>query len=145
MSSQENKAIARRWSEDLWSKGELAVADEIVAPTYVRHDPGDPFIAEGPAGVKRLVMGLRAQMPDLHITIEDVIAEGNKVVTRYTGTGTVTGEFMGRAFTGKQIRVSAIQIFRMVDGKIVESWANRDDLGLMQQLGVVSRSGPVSQ
>src|SRR5215472_6561519 len=136
MSSEENKAIARRWSEDLWSKGELAVADEIVAPTYVRHDPGDPFAVEGSEGVKRLVGGARALMPDLHITIEDVIAERDQVVSRYTVTGTVTGEFMGRAFTGKQTRVSAIQIFCVVDGKIVESWANRDDLGIMQQLGL---------
>jgi len=102
MSSEENKAIARRWSEELWSKGELAIADEIVAPNYVRHDPGDPFEVEGPEGVKRLVGGARALMPDLYITIDDVIAEGDKVVSRYTGTGTVTGEFMGRAFTEKQ-------------------------------------------
>ncbi len=140
MSTEEHKAIARRWSEELWSKGAFAVADEIIAPTYVRHDPGDPFAAEGPEGVKLLVMGLRAQMPDLHITIEDMIAEGDQVVSRYTATGTVTGGFMGRAPTGKQTRATAIQIFRIVDGKIVESWANRDDLGLLQQLGVVPLS-----
>ncbi len=144
MSSEENKAIARRWSEELWSKGELAVADEIVAPNYVRHDPGDPFIVEGSEGVKRLVGGARSLMPDLHITIEDVIAEGDKVVSRYTATGTVTGEFMGRAFTGKETRATAIQIFRIVDGKIVESWANRDDLGLAQQLGLVPAPGQAS-
>jgi steroid delta-isomerase-like uncharacterized protein len=144
MSSEENKAIARRWSEELWSKGELAVADEIVAPNYVRHDPGDPFSAEGPEGVKRLVRGLRDLMPDLHITIEDMIAEGDKVVTRYTSTGTDTGGFMGRPPTGKQGKVTAIQIFRIVDGKSVESWANRDDLGWMQQLGVVPTPGQAS-
>lgn len=145
MSTEENKVIARRWSEELWSKGDLAVADEIVAPNYVRHDPGDPFAAEGPEDVKRLVTGLRALMPDLHITIEDVIAERDKVVSRYTATGTVTGEFMGRAFTGKQTRATAIQIFRIVDGKIVESWANRDDLGVLQQLGLVPVPGQASQ
>ncbi len=144
MSSEENKAIARRWSEELWSKGELAVADEIVAANYVRHDPGDPFSAEGPQGVKRLVGGLRALIPDLHITIEDMIAEGDKVVTRYTGTGTDTGGFMGRPPTGKQTKVTAIQIFRIINGKIVESWANRDDLGFMQQLGVIPAPGQAS-
>jgi steroid delta-isomerase-like uncharacterized protein len=144
MSTEENKAIARRWSEELWSKGDLAVADEIVAANYVRHDPGDPFVAEGPEGVKRLVKGLRAQMPDLHITIEDLVAEGDKVVSRYTGTGTVTGEFMGKTFTGKQTKATAIQIFRIVDGKIVESWTNRDDLGVLQQLGVIPAPGQAS-
>ncbi len=144
MSTEENKAIARRWSEELWSKGDLAVADEIVASNYVRHDPGDPFSAEGPEGVKRLVGMVRAQVPNLHITIEDVIAEGNKVVTRYTVTGTDTIGFRGRPPTGKQTKVTAIQIFRIADGKIVESWANRDDLGLMQQHGVIPMPGQVS-
>ncbi len=144
MSSEENKAIARRWSEELWSKGELAVADEIVAPNYVRHDPGDPFAVEGPEGVKRLVGGMHALISDGQIIIEDMIAEGDKVVSRYTATGTDTGGFMGRAPTGKQVTFMAIQIFRIVDGKIVESWANRDDLGLMQQLGVVPAPGQAS-
>ena len=144
MSTEENKAIARRWSEELWSKGDLAVADEIVAANYVRHDPGDPFAAKGPEDVKRLVMGLRAQMPDLHITIEDLVAEGDKVVSRYTATGTHTGEFEGRAPTGKQTKATAIQIFRIVDGKVVESWTNRDDLGVLQQLGVIPAPGQAS-
>lgn len=138
MSTEENKAIARRWSEELFNQGNLVIADEIVAPTYRRHDPGDPFAVEGPEGVKRLVSMLRAQMPDLHITIEDVIAEGDKVVTRYTTAATDTSGFNGSAPTGKQGKATAIQIFHMVDGKIVESWANRDDLGLLQQRGVVS-------
>jgi predicted ester cyclase len=82
-------------------------------------------------------MGLRAQLPDLHITIEDLIAEGDKVVSRYVGTGTRTSEFVGTEVTGKQTRTTAIQIFRIVEGKIVESWANRDDLGVWRQLGLV--------
>jgi len=126
MSLEENKAIVRRWSEELFNQGNLVVADEIVAPTYRRHDPGDPFAVEGPEGVKRLVSILRAQVPDLHITLEDVIAEGDKVVTRYTVA-------KGKA--------SAIQIFHLADGMIVESWANRDDLGLLLQRGVVSFTG----
>lgn len=123
MSTEENKAIVRRWSEELFNQGHLEVADEIVAPTYRRHDPGDPFVVEGPEDLKRLVCMLRAHVPDLHINVEDVIAEGDKVVTRYTGAlGTLSG----------------IQIFRLVDGKIVESWANRDDLGALRQRGVIS-------
>lgn len=141
MSTEENKAIARRWSEELFNQGDLVVADEIVAPTYRRHDPGASFAVEGPEGVKRLVSMLRAQMPDLHIIIEDVIAEGDKVVTRYTNTTTDTSGFNGSAPTGKQSKVTAIQIFHMVDGKIVESWVNRDDLGVLLQRSVVSLPG----
>ncbi len=118
MSTEENKAIVRRWSEELFNEGHLAVADEIVAPTYHRHDPGDPYAVEGPEDVKRLVSMLRTLNPDLHISVEEVIAERDKVVTRYT------------LAAGK---ISAIQIFRLSDGKIVESWANRDDLGLLRQ------------
>jgi steroid delta-isomerase-like uncharacterized protein len=144
MPTEENKAIARRWSEELWSTGNLAVADKLVAPNYVRHDPGDLFSVEGPEGVKRLVERIRARQPDLHILIEDMIAEGDRVVTRYTVTGTDTGGFMGRAPTGKQTKATGIQIFRIVDGKIVESWANRDDLGVLQQLGLVPAPGQAS-
>lgn len=126
MSTEENKAIVRRWSEELFNQGNLEVADEIVAPTYRRHDPGDPFAVEGPEDLKRLVSMLRAQVPDLHISVEDVIAEGDKVVTRYTLA---------------QGKSSGIQIFYLVDGRIVESWANRDDLGLLRQRGVISFNG----
>jgi steroid delta-isomerase-like uncharacterized protein len=142
MSTEENKAIARRWNEELWGKGDLTVADEIVAPDYVRHDPGDPFAAEGPEDVKRLVRTVRDAVSDFRIIIEDVIAEGDKVVSRYTATSTDTRGVFGRPPTGKQVRVSAIQIFRFADGKIAESWANRDDLGMLQQLGVLPAPGP---
>jgi steroid delta-isomerase-like uncharacterized protein len=131
----ENTALVRRWSEELWNEGNLAVADEIVAPDYVRHDPGDPFPACGPADVKHLVSGLRAMLPDLVITVEDVIAAGDRVVTRYTASGTDSNGFMGHPATGRTIRAAAIQIFRIVDGKIAESWAVRDDLGVLRQLG----------
>ena len=88
MSTEENKAVARRWSEELWGQGVLAVADEIVAPDYVRHDAGDPFPARGPEVVKRIVKMLREMFPDLRIAVEDVIAEDEKVVVRYTGIAT---------------------------------------------------------
>ena len=136
-----NKATVRRWSEELWGRGNLAVADEIVAPDYVRHDPGDPFPARGPEDVKRLVSMLRAMLPDLRIEVEDMIAEGDKVVSRYTGVATDTVGFMGRPPTGKAIRAAAIQIFRLAGGKIVESWAVRDDLGTLRQLGHLPPAG----
>ena len=136
-----NKAIARRWSEELWSRGNLAVADEIIAPDYERHDPGDPFPAKGPADVKRIVQMLRSMLPDFHIEVDAIIAEGDFVVSRYTATATDTVGYLGMAPTGKSIRTQAIQIFRFSNGKIVESWAARDDLGTLRQLGHLPAPG----
>jgi steroid delta-isomerase-like uncharacterized protein len=137
MPTEENKAVARRWSEELWGRGNLSVADEIIARDYVRHDSGDPFPARGPEDVKRIVTMLRAMLPDLRIEVEDQIAEGDKVVSRYTALATDTRGYMGRPPTGKAIRTAAIQIFRFSEGKIVESWAVRDDLGTLRQLGAL--------
>jgi len=139
--TERNKAVALRWSEELWGKGQLAVADEIVAPDYVRHDPGDPFPAQGPGDVKRIVGMLRAMLPDLRIEVEAVIAEGDFVVSRYTATATDTVGYMGMPPTGKTIRTPAIQIFRFANGRIVESWAARDDLGTLRQLGQLPARG----
>lgn len=135
MSIEQNKATARRWSEELWGRGNLAVADEIIAPDYIRHDPGDPFPARGPGDVKRIVTMLRTMLPDFRIEVEAMVAEGDMVVSRYTATATDTNGYMGMPATGKSIRTPAIQIFRFANGKIVESWAARDDLGTLRQLG----------
>jgi steroid delta-isomerase-like uncharacterized protein len=142
MTAEENKATARRWSEELWGQGNLAVADEVIAPDYVRHDAGDPFPARGPEDVKKIVGMLRGMLPDLRIDVQDVIAEDDKVVVRYTGVATDTQGYMGRPPTGKTISSPAIQIFRFEDGMIVESWAVRDDLGTLVQLGHVPPPGP---
>lgn len=134
---ERNKGIVRRWSEELWSRGALEVADQIVSPDYVRHDPGDPFPAHGPEDVRRIVKMLRAMLPDLHIEVETMVAEGDMVVCRYTATATDTVGYMGMPPTGKSIRAAAMQMFRIADGRIVESWAVRDDLGVLRQLGHV--------
>ena len=142
MTIEQNKAMARRWSEELWGKGNLAVADEIIAPEYVRHDPGDPFPARGPEDVKRIVTMLRTMLPDLNIQIEAMVAEKDIVVSRYTTTATDTRGYMGKPPTGRTIRTSAMQMFRFANGKIVESWAVRDDLGTLVQLGHLPSMGP---
>jgi steroid delta-isomerase-like uncharacterized protein len=139
---EQNKATARRWSEELWSRGDLAVADEIIAPDYVRHDPGDPFPARGPEDVKRIVTMLRSMLADFSIDVEAMVAEGDMVVSRYTATATDSRGYMGMAPTGKAIRTPAMQIFRFSNGKIVESWAVRDDLGTLRQLGHMPAIGP---
>lgn len=141
MSIEQNKAAALRWSQELWGQGKLAVADEIIAADYVRHDPGDPFPARGPEDVKRIVTMLRSMLPDFHITVEAMIAEGDIVVSRYTATATDTVGYMGMPPTGKAVRTPAIQIFRFSNGKIVESWAARDDLGTLRQLGHLTLPG----
>ncbi len=130
-----NKAIVRRWSEELWGSGAMDVADQIVSADYVRHDPGDPFPARGPEDVKRIVAMLRGMLPDLHIEVDAMVAEGDMVVCRYTATATDTVGYMGMPPTGKSIRTVAMQMFRIADEQIVESWAVRDDLGVLRQLG----------
>ena len=142
---EQNKAAALRWSQELWGQGNLAVADEIIAPDYVRHDPGDPFPAHGPEDVKRIVAMLRTMLPDLRISVEAMIAEGDIVVSRYTTTATDTVGYMGMPPTGKAIRTPAIQIFRFSNGKIVESWAARDDLGTLRQLGHLAVPGGLAK
>jgi predicted SnoaL-like aldol condensation-catalyzing enzyme len=139
--TEHNKEVALRWSQELWGLGHLAVADEIIAPDYVRHDPGDPFPAHGPEDVKRIVTMLRTMLPDLRIEVEAVVAEGDFVVSRYTATATDTVGYMGMPPTGKPIRTSAMQMFRFSNGQIVESWAVRDDLGTLRQLGIAPLPG----
>lgn len=142
---EQNKGVVRRWSEELWGRGTLKVADQIVSPDYIRHDAGDPFPARGPEDVKRIVEMLRAMLPDLHIEVEAIVAEGDMVVCRYTATATDTVGYMGMAPTGKRIRTAAMQMFRVIDGRIVESWAVRDDLGVLRQLGHTGGTAPHDQ
>lgn len=135
--SAENKAIARRLYEDLWNKGNLAVADEISAANYVHHDPATPDVGRGPEGLKQLITMYRTAFPDVYFTIDDLIAEGGQVVTRWTARGTHKGALMGISATGKQVTVTGIGILRIAGGKIEEGWENWDAIGMMQQLGVV--------
>lgn len=135
MSTQENKALLRRLFKEVWNEGNLATVDELLAPDYVLHDPAK--LVRGPEGFKAYVSAFRAAFPDLHATIEDQIAEGDKVAMRFTGHATHKGEFQGIAPTGKQIMLTGINIQRIVDGRIVENWVNLDTLGLLQQLGVI--------
>ena len=135
--SEENKAIFRRYVEEVGNEGNLDLVDEIFAD-YVSHQSDGSVLQRGPEDVKRFMGEFRSAFPDFHTTIEDQIAEGDRVVTRWTMRGTHEGEFRGIAPTGKQMTVTGIGIFRFSDGKVVESWDNFDQLGMMQQLGVVS-------
>ena len=132
--TEKNKALTRRHFEEDWNQGKLDVIDEIFATDYVGHQPGGTDI-QGPEGLKQFVTMGRTAFPDIQFTVEDQIAEGDKVVIRWTLTGTHKGEYMGIPPTGVQVRVTGISFFRIAGGKIVERWLNRDALGMMQQLG----------
>ncbi|MDQ4026017.1 MAG: ester cyclase [Actinomycetota bacterium] len=135
--SDENKAVARRMVEELLVAGNFEIAEELVDQNYVGHDVASPEPIRGPEGLKQQVKGYRDAFPDLQLTIEDQVAEGDKVATRWTATGTHRGDLFGMSPTGKQTTVGGITIDRFTGGKIVESWDNWDALGLMQQLGAI--------
>lgn len=139
MSTEENKALDRRLHEEVYNRGQLALIDELCVPNAVAHHAA--MTLHGTENFKQFAAMYRTAFPDIHFTIEDQIAEGDKVVTRWTIRGTHTGEFQGLPPTGKQGSVTGITIDRFASGKLVESWSNYDALGLMQQFGVVPSAG----
>ena len=137
MSAEENKALVRRVFEQMFNEGNLDVADELLAPGYVDHDPSLPQDVHGPEGFKEYVGMYRAAFPDLHVQIQDQLAEGDRVATRWTGTGTHNGELAGITPTGKQVTLPGMEIVRIANGKLVEGWEGYDSGTLMRQLGVM--------
>jgi steroid delta-isomerase-like uncharacterized protein len=136
MSSEQNKTIVRRALEEPWT-GNLDVVDELIASNFVGYDPASPEPLHGPEGVKEFISSYRAAFPDARITVEQQLAEGDFVATRWSGRGTHEGELMGVSPTGKQVTVSGLTISRLEGGKIVEEFQNWDTFGMMQQLGAV--------
>lgn len=136
MSTEANKALIRRFVEEVQGKGNLAVIDEIFARDYADHGFGNAEVSDLEAAKKFLGMAVAA-FPDMTVTIHDQVAEGDKVVTRKTLTGTHQGAFMGVPATGRRVSMYVIDIFRVVNGKIVEHWASMDRLDIMQQIGVI--------
>jgi steroid delta-isomerase-like uncharacterized protein len=138
MLSDTNKTVSRRLFEEVWNKGNLAVLNELIANDHVNSGPGTlPGLPTGPEGAKQFVMMYRNAFPDTHFTIDEQIAEADKVVTRWTAHGTHKGELLGIPATGKSSTVTGISVDRIVNGKIVESWGIFDQFGMMQQLGVI--------
>jgi len=135
--SEQNKAIVRRLFEELWNKGNLSVADQLFSPNYTHHDPSTPDFGRGPESERKRATLYRAAFPDLQLTIEDIIAEGETVMARWSCRGTHKGDLSGIAPTGKQFSISGVSIARLTNGKMAEGWVNWDAQGLMQQLGVV--------
>jgi steroid delta-isomerase-like uncharacterized protein len=139
MSTEENKALYRRWFEEVVNRGNLELADQLLAPDYVLHFPGIRAPV-GREGHKQLLMMFHHGFPDWQETIDDVIAEGDRVAIRVTGRGTHQGEFQGIPATGRQVTATGVGIAHIENGRIAESWAEYDALGMMQQLGVVPQS-----
>jgi hypothetical protein len=134
MAAEDNKALMTRFIEEVWNNGNLDAADDIFDPQATT--PGIP-LPPGPEGAKVIARTFRSAFPDFHITIEDLVADGERVAARFTQTGTHQGPFMGAAPTGRSIRVTEIAIIRVVGGKVVESWYETDTLSLYQQVGLI--------
>jgi steroid delta-isomerase-like uncharacterized protein len=135
--AQRNKDVSRRLIEEVFNQGKLELLDELAAQDSVGHDAAMPEPTTGPEGMKRLIGNYRTAFPDIRFTIEDQVAEGDRVATRWTARGTHEGDLWGISPTGRQSTVTGITIDRIEGGKIAEAWTNWDALGLMQQLGVI--------
>ncbi len=135
--SEANKNAVRRLVEEVWNKGNLPVTEELFAPNYVHHDASTPDVGLGPDSEKKRATLYRTAFPDLRLTIEDIIAEGDSVTIRWSCRGTHKGELSGIAPTGKQFSISGITIACFENGKMAEGWVNWDALGMMRQLGIV--------
>lgn len=136
MSLEKNKSISKK-SCEIWSTGNVKTLDQVFAPNCINHQPNKQNL-KGIESWKKMIQEFHTSFPDYHDTIEDQIAEGDKVVTRFTSQGTHKGTFMGIAPTNKKVSWTGIGIDRIENGKIVETWVNWDLLGLLEQLGAVS-------
>lgn len=144
MSVAENKAIASRWITDLWSNSSLAAAqaasEAIIAADFVNHS-APPGLPSGRDGLKAQLGLFYTAFPDIYGTIDELIAEGDRVVIRWHGGGTNTGALFGMPPTGRAMTLTGIAILRVEAGMLAEHWANSDDLGMMQQLGIIPGPG----
>lgn len=132
----ENKATVQHLYEQLFNQGNLSVADEVIAPDFINHN-APPGSNRGPESMRQLITMLSTAFPDMHYTIEELVAEGDTVVARVTVSGTHRGPFQGMPPTGRSFRQAQMHFIRFRDGKVVEHRAVRDDLGVMRQLGVI--------
>jgi steroid delta-isomerase-like uncharacterized protein len=140
MSVEENKAIVRRFVDEVQSKGNVDAIDEFCSPEFINHSP-PPGVPSNCEGVKLVTVMFRQAFPDSYFTIEDMVAEGDMVATRKTFHGTHQGEFMGIPPTAQQVSIGLIDFVRIAGGKVVEHWSMGDNLGMMQQLGVIPQPG----
>jgi steroid delta-isomerase-like uncharacterized protein len=141
---EENKALVRRAFDDVWNEGNLELVDVLFAATYISHDPGNPHQAPGSQGVKEYAAMARAEWPDLHFSVEEQIAEGDLVASRWTLRGTHQREVAGVAATGRQVTATGTSISRIATGRIAEDWIQWDKLGILQQIGAIPAPAPAA-
>jgi steroid delta-isomerase-like uncharacterized protein len=139
--SAENETIVRRFFDEVCNDRQLDVADELFVPDHVYHDPQIPGTQPGPEGMKQTIGTYQLAFPDAHWEVVEMLSAGDRVVTRWIGSGTHGGELMGIAPTGREVSVPGHWIHHVEDGRIVESWNVWDTLGILQQLGVVPSPG----
>jgi steroid delta-isomerase-like uncharacterized protein len=144
MSTVQNKEVFRQFVEEILNQGNMDRFDDLMATDFIEHEELPPGIPEGSEGAKVLFNQLHRAFPDFKADINDLIAEGDRVVVRMTWTGTHEGEFMGIPATGNSISIEVIDIVRIANGKFVEHWGIIDNMGMMQQLGVVPEPGQVA-
>ena len=143
MSDDANREFIERYFDEVTNKGDLDLADELFAPDYIHHDPAnpDPKGVVGVEDVKRHLKELIDAFPDMQFIVDDVISQGDDVVARWTATLTHTGDYFGIPPTNKPATITGMNTWRLKDGMAVEGWVNRDDLQLLQQLGVIPTPG----
>ena len=140
MSTEENKAVARRFVE-VWNLGGTEVIDELAAPNLVVSYPLFPEEVHGPEAFKQLLAGVYQSFPDLGLRVDDMIAEGDKVAARWTTWGTHQGDMPGLPATGKRAEWTGITIYRIAGGKVVEERGEEDGLRMLRQLGAIPQAG----
>jgi steroid delta-isomerase-like uncharacterized protein len=135
-STEQNKVVARRFGQEVWGRGDMQAADELLAEDLIEHNPA-PGQAAGREGHKQVLQVWRAAFPDLTITVDDLLADGERVALRWTAHATHEGELMGMPATGRRVTLTGIDILRIVDGRIVERWGEFNRAEMLQQLGVL--------
>jgi steroid delta-isomerase-like uncharacterized protein len=141
VSVDHNKALIRRFYEQVWDQGNTDFAYEVFADNYVRHDLRPTTALPGPEGQKKIADDFRAAFPDLRVKVDLVVGGADYVVGRWTASGTHTGDWAAIAPTGRHATFSAVNIFRFKDGKVAEVWNHRDDFGLFEQIGSPIHAG----
>jgi steroid delta-isomerase-like uncharacterized protein len=137
MSTEQNKQLFRQFIEQVFNQGNVSVIDELLAPDFVEREELPPGLPRDREGVRQMTLMLRSAFPDFKATIEDMVAEGDKLVVRMTWSGTQNGEFMGMPPSGKRMSIGVIDIVRMSGGKFAEHWGLMDSSAMMQQLGAI--------
>lgn len=143
MSAEDNRKLFQRYFDEMANGGDFDRLDEVFAPDYLHHDPAnpDPRPVVGPEGVREHLVSLTGGFPDLNFEVEDTVADDEQIIVRWTARLTHTGDYFGIPPTGKKCEITGMNTWQVRDGKAVEGWVNRDDIGLLQQLGVIPMPG----